>query len=414
MSKVTVANSLQIEPRKRGEGGVYLRGGVYWIRYYHRGTQRRESSESSDREQALKLLNRRLKEIWAERRGLEAFIPNAEKVRLDDLLDELEKAYKLEGGRAIAQFRSHLKPVREAFGDMRAVAVTAQRVDEYIDRRLEEGKAAATINKETQLLTQVFNLGIKRNRVLRGPHIRKLPENNARSGFFEQREFDAVVTHLPDYLRDFARFGYLSGWRKSEIASLTWADVDRGAAVIELRGEHSKNGRARKLALEGELAEILERRFASREYKTADGDHVGLSVHVFHFEGSVIGDFRKAWASACRAAGLLKPKLGKNGEPVMETVDGQKRIVMVHALIFHDLRRTAVRNMVRAGVPETVAMAISGHRTRAVFDRYNITSDEDLRQAVKKTHSHVNTKQRESQLALFQRKSLLAAGGGSK
>jgi integrase len=167
---------------------------------------------------------------------------------------------------------------------------------------------------------------------------------------------------------------------------LTWADVDRNAGVIVARAEHVKNGRPHKI-VEDELAEIIERRWTAREYKTPDGP--ALSQYVFHLDGRSVGNIRRAWASACKAVGLVKPKLDRNGAPVTITVDGIKQTVMVPSRLFHDFRRSGVRNMVRAGVREGVAMAISGHRTRVIFDRYNITSDDDLRQAVKQTASHL-------------------------
>jgi integrase len=389
----TITNSRSDE-RKRGSGNIYLRSAVYWIRYWRRGRQFRESSGSNDPEVAQKKLDKRMKEIWAERQGLAAFVPKAEKVYVDELLDELEKHYKLNGGRGLPQFQSHLKQIREAFGDMRAVNVTSKVIDDYIDDCLAgdkkagiRPKAPTTINRETQLLGQAFRLGIERRQIVTAPHIRHLPERNVRQGFFEKAEFEAVVAHLPEYLQDFARFAYLCAWRKGLIGSLTWADVDRNASVIVARAEHVKNGRAHKLVLEAELAAIVERRWTAREYQTPEG--AALSQYVFHRDGRPVGDPRKAWACACKAAGLLKPKLDKYGETVTVMVNGAKETAMVPSRLFHDLRRSGVRNMVRAGVREGVAMSISGHRTRAVFDRYNIISDEDLRQAVRQTTEHL-------------------------
>jgi integrase len=144
---------------------------------------------------------------------------------------------------------------------------------------------------------------------------------------------------------------------------LQWVDVDMRGQMIRLRPEHSKNGQGRALALVGELWNVIEAAWNAREFDKSDGT-VGFSLFVFHRSGQPIASFRKSWASACKAAG----------------VEGK---------LFHDLRRSAVRNMVRSGVPERVAMSISGHKTRAVFDRYNIVSEEDLRQAVQKTEAYL-------------------------
>ena len=161
-----------------------------------------------------------------------------------------------------------------------------------LKQRLEEGKKPATVNRETQLLGQAFRLGQERQLVQRMPHIRHLPERNARQGFFEQDEFDRVIERLPDYLQDFTRFAYLSGWRRGEIAKLQWSDVDRRARVVRLRPDASKTQDGRVLVLHGELWDVIERRRKVRE-----------SVPwVFHRKGFQVGDFKKAWRTACRSA----------------------------------------------------------------------------------------------------------------
>jgi integrase len=179
------------------------------------------------------------------------------------------------------------------------------------------------------------------------------------------------------------------------VTSLTWGDWDRAAGVIIARRENVKNRRPHKLVLEGELAEIIERRWLARS---------GISEYIFHLNGKLILDPRKAWAAACEAAGLMKPKLDKKGQPVVETVDGKKQAVMVPARLFHDLRRSGVRNLIRAGVSEGVAMRISGHKTRAVFDRYNITSEDDMREAMKQTQEYLRAQPAVSNVAAIGKK----------
>src|SRR5262249_45507883 len=136
-----------------------------------------------------------------------------------------------------------------------------------------------------------------------------LPEHNARQGFFEAPEFEAVVGALPEYLQDVARFAYLTGWRKGEIVSLQWADVDLQGGAIRLRPEHSKNGRGRIVMLDGDLGALIQRRVQARLTVTRQGE-AKVCDRVFHRDGEPTGDFRKAWTTACVAAGLYHLAVG--------------------------------------------------------------------------------------------------------
>lgn len=241
------------------------------------------------------------------------------------------------------------------------MGLSAEAVDDFIAEQIEDQYSPATVNRSTQLLAQAYKLAIERKRLTSAPMIRHLSESgNARQGFFADWEFRSVESNLPSYLKDFALFAYLTGWRKGEVASLRWEDVD--GDTIRLRAQNSKNGEGRTITLDGELAHLIERRRSARRVKTKTEDLV--ADLVFHHNGNAIVDIRKAWATACRMAGVS----GK---------------------LFHDLRRTGVRNMVRAGVPERVAMTISGHKTRSIFDRYNIVNERDLREAMQRTQTYL-------------------------
>lgn len=347
----------------RGDGRIYLPkdSQKYHCAYYVNGKQIRETTGKTDPKQAAKFLKDKIKEKHADEIGARAFVgPSQRRVTVNALLDALETDYRFDG-KDSAQFKSHLKTIRAHFGDWLAVNVTSDAVDAFIEAQLEAEYKPATVNRSTQLLGQAFKLAVEGKKLNGAPHIRHLSEaGNVRQGFFGVLEFQAVESNLPVYLKDYARFAYLTGWRKSEIASLRWSDVD--GDVIRLRGENSKNGEARSLVLEGsELVELMERRQKARAVKTKTG--VILSDLVFHHNGEPIVDLRKAWATACKLAGCP-------------------------GRLFHDLRRTAVRNMTRGGVSQTVAMKVSGHRTDSMFRRYNITSEADLRDAMQRTAAY--------------------------
>jgi integrase len=330
--------------------------------YCHQGREVRESTGTTDEKKARKTLCARIRAIANDREGIQPFLhPKAARTTVNDLLDALEQDYRIRN-KLSPSVRSHLKRARHAFGATKARSLDAAHIDAWIETELSDGRAPATINRSTQLLSQAFNLGLLQKNVTSKPYIRKLPEENTREGFFEHDEFERVVQFLPEYLQDFARFDYLTGWRTGELKQLEWTQVERRSRILHLTGKQSKNGKPRKVALEGTLREIIERRWNQRTYETNGVTYA--STFVFHNNGRRIGDCRKAWKTACKAAGVPEKLL-------------------------HDFRRTAVRNMIRAGVPETVAMKISGHRTRSIFDRYNITSEEDLRDAITKTEAYL-------------------------
>ena len=185
-----------------------------------------------------------------------------------------------------------------------------------------------------------------------------LQERNIRQGFFEREQYQAVLRHLPDDLRPLIIFAYITGWRvRSEVQPLQWAQVDFEAGTVRWSRAPTKNQEGRTFYMTPELRALLVAQWEqTRDLQRRTGQ---IIPWVFHRKGQRIREFKRAWATAC-------PRLA--GCP---------------GRLVHDLSRTAVRNMVRAGVSERVAMLrfASGHRTRSVFERYNVTSEGDLREA---------------------------------
>lgn len=346
----------------RGDGRIFQRKDTLhlWCAYFLRGKEFRESTGETDPQRAQKFLKRRLKEVGADQIGARQFVgPQQERIRIDELCDALAENYRSRG-KDSKQFISNLLVVRRHFGQERAVSLTADAVARWVNELRSEGYAAATCNRYSQLLSQAFNLAI-RNRVLASrPNIERLSETgNARQGFVSRTELDRIVDNLPQYLRDLVLFAFLSSWRRGEILSLGWSDVD--GDTIRLRAEHSKSRKARSLALEGELADLIARRQSQKQ-----------GPLVFHHGGHAITDLRKAWVTACRMAG-------------------------VPGRLFHDLRRSGVRDMIRAGVAPHVAMTISGHETDSMLKRYAIISDADQRAALRRTADFRTAEQQEQQ-----------------
>jgi integrase len=184
----------------------------------------------------------------------------------------------------------------------------------------------------------------------------------------------------PDYFKPVVTFAYYTGWRKEEILSLRWSQIDLPAEEIRLEVGTDKNDAGRVIAMDGELLETIKAQWDRRKVAAIPGHSPTLLCpYVFHRNGKVIGgkrgDIRDVWHKACIAVGLgHMVEVERKGEKTKK-YDGK---------FFHDFRRTGCRDMVRAGTPERVAMMISGHKTRSVFDRYNIVSAKDLKEAARR------------------------------
>ena len=224
---------------------------------------------------------------------------------------------------------------------MRAEKLSKQDVRTYILKRKNLGRKNATINREISLLRRAFNLA-----EVPFPKVHKLEENNIRRGFQSPESFARLISELPEHLRPIAVFAYETGCRRGEILGLKWEQVDLDNSVIRLEAGETKNGEGRTIPLTDTIVRAL--RYQPRE-----------SDFVFSFRGKPIKSIKTGWSSACEKA----------KQP---------------GVLFHDLRRTAVRNYSRARVPERVIMSITGHKTRSVFDRYNIVDEADLHDGVQR------------------------------
>lgn len=265
--------------------------------------------------------------------------------------------YELNGRKSIRRLKTTIEPLHSYFAAIPASNIKYADLLNYITHRKSAGKANATILRELAILHRIFKLALLHEDIQHIPPFPTIAINNARTGFLEFKDFKRILSHLPEHLVGPITFAYYTGWRIGEILSLKWEDVNRQECLITLNANNSKNNESRVFPYKHSLAitRLIEKQH-TRRGELSTGQGVSL---VFPYKGHLITSYRSSWNKATRSCGLS-------------------------GALVHDLRRTAVRNLERAGISRSVAMKITGHKTESIYRRYAIVNKQDIEDAIKK------------------------------
>lgn len=332
-----------------GMGSIYLRGRIFWISYSVNGEQQNESSGSTDREEAEALLKKRMGEV-ADGRAL----GRSRMVTVGHLLDNLESEYREQDRASLPDLKGKIKRLTERFGRIRAAEFGTDDIRRFKAEMKREDYAPASINRYLEVLKRAFNRGLQHDPPLIGriPHFELLDEDNTREGFLEHDQYRRLLKCLPEYLIGALIFAYHLGIRKGALKKLRRDQVDWAARVIRQGQKPGVKKVGRVLPIYDDMIPWLEMEMAAW-YLTPK------CPWLLHRDGHQLADFRKSWATATREAG-------------------------VPGLLFHDLKRSAIRNMERAGVPRSQAKAITGMKTESIYMRYAIVNEQDVHAAARK------------------------------
>ena len=365
--------------RERGQGSIGKVPGsrFLYIWYYdNAGKQHRESTGSELRSVAQEMLNQRLAAMGRGEKSpteiksiryedmRQILIDNYREKKIGKLLEEKQA----DGTVKVYPYKRNLKVLDEFFAAMRLDQMDTDVFRAFRKKRRDEGIDDSTINRNLSILRRMMGLTIREKKLqFAKPYFPIVSEaGKVRKGFVTPEQFDKLMSQMPSHLKPYALFLYEDVSRTTAAKDIRWSWVDLKERIVEIPEEITKTGEAQTLPLSDELINMLKKQFRQDDAPVFDTTN-----------------FRKEFQKACVAA-----RLGKITK--MVSAKGYKW-ERYEGVTPHDFRRSGIRNMVRAGVPEKIAMSISGHKTRAVFDRYNITSTDDVKDAIK-TVSRYNKK----------------------
>ena len=336
--------------KRKRNGTIYRRGKTWWMAYYANGRRIVQSTGVEDEDEANRQLQVKLGEVAVGK----VIIPN--RATVGDLCKLVIEDYKVRGLRdlKVTEWR-YKKYLEKPLGGLLASRFGAAQAKQYIAMRQQQEAANATINRELAILRRGFKLGTRQEPKLvhEIPTIPELREDNARQGFLEPDEYERLLEELPEGYKAILVCAYHTGARKNELRRIRWEWVDFEGGMIRIPGALTKNKKPRAIPIYGDMRPWLERQ---RDTCPEENDWVFHGARRLPIGHKQLGE---EWRAACKRAKLP-------------------------GVLFHDMRRSAVRNMKKAGLQDQEAMKISGHLTRNVFDRYNIIDEDDLADAAKR------------------------------
>lgn len=359
--------------RANGEGGlIKLKNCRYWYaQYYQDGRQIRVSTKTEVKAEAIQTLRK----LMGDRDNGLAPVTDMRRLKYSDLRQALIDSYIAQGNKSLkskadgSETIAGLTALDDFFGfksvvvdgkvnvtdkGMSVAQITTDAARRFVRKRRDDGTGNAAINRSLAALRRMLRIAKRDKKIHEVPYIEFQKEPPARKNFLEREKFEELINLLPTHLRPLVTFLYYCGTRIGEALQIEWSQCDLTARLIRLESEQTKTSEARVLPLPSVLVNML----SAVEPKTGRV-----------FDGT---NLRKEWMTACAACGLGS-KIEVEGKPYDPRYEG---------LTLHDLRRSAVRNLINAGVRERVAMQITGHKTRSVFDRYHIVSPVDVTNAM--------------------------------
>lgn len=350
-------------------GGEQVPSKFLYVQFYAGKEQKRINTKTNDPESAYRMLLDNRRRVDEGERVLPS---EASKLKYEDLVEKLMDYYRADHPTSLRSRKTEdggkeetfdgKDNLDEFFGGMTVTEITATKIQEYIKKYSKIGYKGATIRRQLSRLRSAFER-VRDLDLLTTNHIPsfRLPKDSEpREGFLDFEDFQTLLKAMPEHLRLTVLYLYFTGSRVGEVQQITWSMVSKDCKEIIIPGRITKTKKARTVPLVGPLAEICEALQEARKKFPKAHDP------VFDFT-----NFRRMWNRTCHKLGL----------GVYDERGDNRRYSGLHP---HDFRRSAARNLTKAGVPRSTAMLITGHKTEAIFERYNIKDDSDAEAALLK------------------------------